>query len=399
MERTLRLGRVLVAVAALAGFGLPAGLHRADAADPLEIHAILAVTGSAAFLGKAETAALRAWEDAINKSGGIKGRLVKIVIEDDQTNPQVAVQLMNGVLAKRPAIVIDGGPATTCRATSALVQSDGPLLYCLTPTIATTPGTFVFSSAYSTEAILGVSLRYLRERGLKKVAILNGTDATGQAADEILLALAKEPDYTRGGMSYVAHEHYNLTDLSVVAQLSRIKAAGAQALIVFTTGTPIATVLHGIQDIGLDIPVFTSPGNMSYTQMESYKGIVPKELLFSGSPLFVPDQVTDPAVKRAVLAFADALKPQGTRPDLLNVVAWDPINLLTGVLQKLGPDATAPAIKNEISRLQNVPGVLGRYDFRATPQRGISANWVIIERWDPDKAAFVAVSKPGGGLP
>lgn len=394
LPRWLRPAPAILLSAAVVLSGAP----RAEAADPVEIHAILALTGSAAFLGSAERASLLAFEDATNKAGGIKGRPLKIVIEDDQTNPQVAVQLMNGILANKPSIVIDGGPATTCRATSALIGADGPLMYCFTPTVATTPGTYVFSSSYSTEAILGVALRYLRERGLKKIAILNGTDATGQIGDEVLLALIKDPANVRAGMTFVAHEHYNLTDVSVAAQLASVRAAGAQALIVFTTGSPIATVLHGIQNLALDIPVVVSPGNMNYAQMQSYKGFVPKELLFSGSPLFVPEQLSDGAVKSQVLAYAEALKPQGLRPDLLNSVAWDPMNLLVAALRKLGPGAPAPALKAEIAGLRNVPGVLGRYDFRATPQRGISADWVIVERWDPDKGAFVAVSKPGGTL-
>lgn len=392
-----RLGAALGAFA-LTALALAPGGRAASAADPYEIHAILPVTGGAAFLGKAEAASLQAFEDAFNKAGGIKGRPIKIVVDDDQTNPQVAVQLMNQALAKHPAVVFDGGPAVTCRATAALAATDGPLLYCLTPVVPTTPGGYVFSALYSTDAILSVSLRYLRERGFRKIGVLNGTDATGQAADEILQNLIKLPDYTRAGVSFVAYEHFNLTDLTVSAQLSRIKAAGAQVMIAFTTGTAIATVLHGVQDLGLDIPVLTSPGNMSYGQMESYKGFVPKELLFAGSPLFVPDQVSDAGVKRAVLAFGDALKPSGLRPDLLNVVAWDPINLLAAALQKLGPDASANDLRRELAGIRNVPGVLGRYDFAATPQRGISSNWVIVERWDPDKDAFIAVSKPGGGV-
>lgn len=389
--------RRLLAALALGSLAVALAPRGAVAADPVEIHAILPVTGGAAFLGKAEAASLGAFEEAFNRAGGFKGRPIKIVVDDDQTNPQIAVQLMNQALTKHPALVFDGGPAVTCRATAALV-GDGPLLYCLTPVIATTPGGYVFSALYSTDSILAVSLRYLRERGFKKIAVLNGTDATGQAADEILQNLIKAPEYTRAGVSYVAYEHFNLTDLTVSAQLSRVKAAGAQALIAFTTGTAIATVLHGVQDLGLDIPVLTSPGNMSYGQMESYKAFVPKELLFAGSPLFVPDQVADAGVKRAVLAFGEALKPSGLRPDLLNVVAWDPINLLAAALQKLGPDATAAQLRREIASIRSVPGVLGRYDFAATPQRGIASNWVIVERWDPDKDAFIAVSKPGGGL-
>ena len=372
-------------------------IQPATAADPIEIHAILPVTGGAAFLGKAEGASLGAFEDAINKKGGIRGRPLKIVIDDDQTNPQVAVQLMNQALAKHPSIVFDGGPGVTCRATSALVVADGPVLYCLTPVVQTTPGGYVFSALYSTESILGVSLRYLRERGLKRVAVLNGTDATGQAADDILAAAIKLPENARAGMSFVAYEHFNLTDLTVAAQLARIKAAAPQALIAFTTGTAIATVLHGVADGGIDVPIVTSPGNMSYGQLETYKAFLPKELLFAGSPLFVPDSLADAGVRREVLAFGDALKPAGLRPDLLNAVAWDPINLVAAALQKLGPDAPASALRRELAGVRGAPGVLGRYDFSATPQRGIASNWVIVERWDADKDAFVAVSKPGGG--
>ena len=63
-----------------------------------------------AFLGKQEAEALRVFQDEINRAGGINGRQLRIVISDDQTNPQLAVQLMTGVLENHPAIVLDGGP-------------------------------------------------------------------------------------------------------------------------------------------------------------------------------------------------------------------------------------------------------------------------------------------------
>jgi len=139
---------------------------------------------------------------------------------------------------------------------------------------------------------------------------------------------------------------------------------------------------------------------MSYPQLESYKSFLPKELLFAGSPLFVPDQLTDQGVKKAVVTLAAALKAGGqtTRPDLLNAVAWDPMMLVAGVLNRLGPDVTPDQLRTELANTRNAPGVLGRYDYRATPQRGLSVDWIIMERWDGDKDAFVAVSKPGGTL-
>ncbi len=289
MRAPARLGAAIVAVLLLAA----AAPHASTAADPYEIDAVLPVTGGAAFLGNQEVSAIKLFEDTVNKAGGIRGRTIHVTIADDQTNPQVAVQLMTQALDRHPAIVLDGGPATTCRATAALI-ANGPLQYCFTPSIHPAPGSYQFSAMYSSDDILGVSMRYLRERGLKRIAVLNGTDASGQDADQILQALIKTPEYQNAGVTFVAYEHYNLNDLSVVAQLTRIKAAGAQAFIAFTTGTAIATVLHGMQDLGLDIPCVTSPGNMSYAQMESYKAFMPKELLFAGPPALVPEQLTDP---------------------------------------------------------------------------------------------------------
>lgn len=371
----------------------------AGAADPIEFPAVLSLTGGAAFLGRAEQNALNAAAATVNKAGGIHGRQVVISVYDDQTNPQVAVQLMTAALQKKPLIVFDGGPAATCRATAALVPS-GPVLYCFTPAIEPTPGGFVFSSDSSSNAALAASVRYLRERGFKRIAILNGTDASGQEGDRILADVIKDPDNVKAGVTYVDIEHYGLTDLSVIAQLTNIRASGAQAVINFTTGTAIATVLHGMQDLGLDIPLVTSPGNMSYPQLESYKSFLPKELLFAGSPLFVPDQLTDQGVKKAVVTLGDALKAAGqtTRPDLLNAVAWDPMMLVAGVLNRLGPDVTPDQLRTALANTRDAPGVLGRYDYRATPQRGLSLDWIIMERWDGDKDAFVAVSKPGGTL-
>jgi branched-chain amino acid transport system substrate-binding protein len=305
---------------------------------------------------------------------------------------------MTQALERHPAIVFDGGPATTCRATAALI-ANGPLQYCFTPSIHPAPGSFQFSALYSSDDQLGVTLRYFKARGFKKIAVLNGTDASGQDADTILQAFMKTPEFGGAGMSFVAYEHYNLTDLSVTAQLSRIKAAGAQAFIAFTTGTAIATVLHGMQDLGLDIPLMTSAGNMAYAQMESYKAFMPKELLFAGPPALVPDQLTDRGVRKAVADYTAAFKAAGgQRPDLLAAVGWDPMLLLTGILKKRGLDATSEQLRAEVASTRDFAGTLGRYNFVAVPQRGISQNWVIMERWDPDKDAWIAVSKPGGSI-
>jgi branched-chain amino acid transport system substrate-binding protein len=83
---------------------------------------------------------------------------------------------------------------------------------------------------------------------------------------------------------------------------------------------------------------------------------------------------------------------------LLAAVAWDPMGLITGILERRGLDATPAQVRADLASTRDWPGVLGRYDFVAVPQRGVSQSWVIMERWDPGRDAWVAISKPGGFL-
>ncbi len=88
---------------------------------PYEINTILALTGPAAFIGTSEQKALGIFEALTNKAGGIKGRPIKFVILDDQSNPAVSVQLVNGLIAKKVPLIL--GPTFT-----ATCQADGPLV-------------------------------------------------------------------------------------------------------------------------------------------------------------------------------------------------------------------------------------------------------------------------------
>jgi branched-chain amino acid transport system substrate-binding protein len=365
----------------------------ASAAETLEIPTILPITGPAAFLGKEYSDTLKLLEDRLNRTGGISGRHIHFAIQDDQTNPQVDVQLTTAALGKKPPLIIDGAPLALCRATAPLMQS-GPVLWCLSPAFRPDPGGYSLSVMASSHDSIIAGLNYFRGRGLNKIAVLDSTDATGADADALLADAIKLPDYA--GMSFAALEHFNPADLSVAAQMSRIKSSGAKALIAFTTGTPVATVLRGMADAGLDIPVFTSQGNMSIAQLDSYKAFVPKELLFPGYPALAPDQVADRGVREKVEAFKADMKTANMSPDLLHATPWDPVFLIAEGFRRAGPDASAQQLRAALAGIRNWPGVFGRYDFVATPNRGLGVNWIIVSKWDPARSTWVAASRGGG---
>lgn len=382
--------RVFTAVAATCLLLTP---FVAVAADPVEINAIVPMTGGAAFIGKGYSAAFTALETYVNKHGGIGGRPLKFIVQDDQSNPQVSVQLFSALIDKNVPVVLGAALVAECNAMKAMLK-DGPLLYCLTPAVHPDAGSYVFSADPSTNDQLAASIHYFRARGLNRIAIITSTDASGQDADTTIAGAMHAP--MNRGVSEVAHEHFNVTDLSVQAQIERIKSANPQVLIAWTTGTPFATILRAVNDAGLQIPVYTNAGNLTYGQMAQYHDFLPKELYFPAVACVVPDGITDAATKAATNVYFQALRDTGVKPEYIESVAYDPALLVVTALRALGPNASGEKIRDYLNGITNFAGASGRYNFKTRPQRGLDISQVFVARWDGPQNNWVAVSKPGG---
>lgn len=381
-----------LAIAAVAVLFATIPLAGRSAAEPIVLNVIVPLTGGESFLGKEEANALTVMEQMVNKQGGIKGTPIHFAIADDQSSPAVAVQLANGDIAKKAQVIFGSSSVAVCNALAPLMAKDGPVEYCFSPGIHPAAGTYVFSSGLSTGDLLLASMRYLKGRGWTKLAAITSTDATGQDADRVIAAAIKSV----GGVTIVDQEHFNPTDVSVSAQMAHVKASGAQALIAWSTGSPFGTLLRGALEAGLDLPILTSSGNLTYPQMKAYAQFMPKDLYFPASPGFAPNQLPNGDLKKEVQAYQAAFKAAGINPDEGYALAWDPALMVVDALKKYGPSASAAQIKDYIDGLTNWTGIWGTHNFKTVPQRGVDVNSVILVRWDATKNTWVGASKPGG---
>ena len=80
----------------------------APTGDPIVFGAVLSATGPGSPLGEPERATLGMMETQINDAGGVLGRPIKIVIEDDQTNPKEAVTAVNKLLQQDKVVAVLG---------------------------------------------------------------------------------------------------------------------------------------------------------------------------------------------------------------------------------------------------------------------------------------------------
>jgi branched-chain amino acid transport system substrate-binding protein len=373
-----------------------ASVVRSAPPEPYEINAIIPLTGGGAFLGKSYLETFRAIEQLVNASGGIQGHPIRFVTADTQTNGQVDVQLVNSLIAKGVPVFIDGAPSTVCLPSIPLVVNNGPVDYCLSPVVHPPAGSYVFSTNASTFDLASVAVRYLRERGWKRIAMMTSTDSTGQEYDRQVATVLSLPE--NRDMQLVMHEHFNPTDISVNAQLTRLKSANPEAILAYTTGTPLGTVLRGLSDAGFTQPVITLNSNMSYAQMSAYASFLPKQLYFTTLRSGTPEGTLRGPLRDAEIAYLKAYRAINVRPDVGDVLAYDPTMIIVDALRHLGTRATAQQIRDYILHLHGWIGANGVYDFSSGDQRGIGQNSIVVARWAPEKNTWIQVSRPRGVL-
>ncbi|HEX3973233.1 MAG TPA: ABC transporter substrate-binding protein [Stellaceae bacterium] len=374
---------------------LISGVGSTRAAEPYDIHVILPLTGNGAFLGQGHRDSLDTLAEIVNQSNGIDGRPLHFVYHDDQSNPQVSVQLATEIIAQKPAVILGSSLVAMCAAIAPLMQN-GPVDYCLSPAYHPPVGGYVFSAGASSTDQSAAILRYFRLKGWTKIATLANTDASGQSNDKSmdeLVARAENKD-----VSLVTRQHFNPTDISVAAQIESIRGAGAQAIIGGVTGTAAATVFKGMIQSGLDIPIVVTSGNESFPQMDAWKDFLPKHLVLS-SALFPEHDgllALDPRIEAAQHAMYAALAAHHLKADNMEATSWDAALIVVAALRKLGPDATAAQIRDFIANLADFPGIDGIYDFKASPERGLGPDSAIAVTYDPATKAWVWLTKPGG---
>ena len=202
----------------------------------------------------------------------------------------------------------------------------------------------------------------------------------------------------KGVMQKVVHDHFNTTDTSVAAQIERIRASGAQALIAWTTGAPAATVFRGMIQGGLDIPVAPTSGNQTFASMTQWEGFLPKQLILA-SALYPPHAgvlTLDPRMEKAQQEMYAILGERKLKPDNMVATSWDAGLIVVEGLRKLGPTASAAQLKDFIAGLTDFAGADGIYDFKKYPERGLGPDASTVTTYDAKTKSWVWLSKPGG---
>ncbi len=348
---------------ALAALLLCAGLNPASGAEPIKIGSFLAVTGPASFLGDPELKTLQMYVEDLNAKGGVKGRKLELIHYDTGGNAKDAVSFVKRLIKNDNVDLIIGG--TTTGDTLAVipdVEKEGIPFISLAGAVDIIEPVkkWVFKTPHTDRMAVAKIYEDLRKRGLTKVAIITGDGGFDKSGREQLLKLA--PQY---GITIVADESYGNKDTDMTAQLTKIRATDAQAIINFGLGQAPAIVTKNIKQLGITLPLYQSHGVASKTFID-LAGDAAEGARLPAAALVVAEQLpdTDPQ-KPVLLAYKNKYEAKHGPVSTFGGHAYDGLMIAVAAIQQAGGTDKAK-VRDEIEKTQGFIGTAGV--FNTTPQ-------------------------------
>src|SRR5574340_165574 len=262
---SMKYARFAVALATAAALVVAAGCAASDksedvaAKEPYRIGAVLSLTGTYAGLGAPEKNTLEMEVERINADGGVNGHPIEIVYEDDSTDAAKAQAATVRLIEQEGVVAIIGATGTgqSMAMRADIVRAQVPQVSIAGGTVI--PGNFsewVFQTPWSNSLVVPFTMDYLKSKGIAKIALT--TDTGGFGADGLAVLQAQAP---KAGLTVVASETFNPGDTDMTAQLTKIKASDAQAVVLWNAGKEAAIVAKNMQQLNMQVPLYGGHGN------------------------------------------------------------------------------------------------------------------------------------------
>jgi branched-chain amino acid transport system substrate-binding protein len=233
-------------------FGL-ASTPAAAAEPPIKIGIVMPITGPGGFMGTPMKEAAVAIFEGINAKGGINGRKVEYIIEDDQSNPTKAVVAATKLIRdEKVCVIIAASLADSDAAMIPTVEQEQVPMLVSGPLVAPYKK-WVFHLGPGDERGAAHIMDFVvNQMGAKKIGLMRDTAVYGSEGSKFYNIYAKKYP----GVSIVIDEKMEMTDTNVIPQLTKIKAAKPDVMIIHSLiSGPIA---KNYKQLGMTTPVFGS---------------------------------------------------------------------------------------------------------------------------------------------
>jgi branched-chain amino acid transport system substrate-binding protein len=345
--------------------------------DPVVIGAIVSATGANSALGAQERNVLEMMEGYINGAGGVLGRPLEIVIEDDKTDSAAAVTAANLLIDQKKAVALIAatGSASTLAVKDITAAKGLPQMAMAAANDITdkAPMDWIWRTPEKDAIAVARALTYVSETlGVKKIAVLHDENAFGSSGAAAIEATAA--DY---GLEIVAKESYKTDDTDLTAQLTSIKGENPEALIVWGTNPGPALAAKNMKQLGMSIPYIGSHG-IANAKFIELAGDAAEGVVFPAGRLLVPSSITDAKQKEVTDLFVERYTyAWGEAPNTFAGYAFEAVSILVDAIERAGSTEPA-AIQAALNATQGWVGPDGVYNYSETNHDGLTAEDMIM---------------------
>ncbi len=366
-----RLGKI--AVVAFIAVAMVCGLTGCSksSSETIKIGGIFPLSGSVAVYGVECRNGIELAIEEINAAGGINGKQIQLISEDDEGNPEKSVNAYKKLTTKDGCKLIIGSLTSGCTAAfSTLAQAQKNLMIAPAATMEsiTDAGNYVFRACFIDPFQGTVGGKFAAENlGAKRAAVLydTGSDYSMGLTDNFTAAFEK------AGGKVVAKEAYSTGDKDFNAQLTKIKNANPDVVYLPDYYATVSLIASQLRAQGINTPIVGADGWDGLTDNAG------DEVLNGFYSNHYAADSTDPKVVKFVTSY---VKKYGSTPVSFAALGYDSLYMLKDAIVKAGTtDATAVRDALEKTNGTYVTGDLS-FDARRNPVK--SAVMVEIVRKD-----------------
>src|SRR5437763_447027 len=344
------------------------------------------LTGTEATFGQSTHNGIMMAADEINGAGGINGRKIKIITEDDQSKSEEAVTAVQKLISQNQVVAVLGEVASSSSIAAAPIcqNSKVPMI---TPSSTnpevTRKGDYIFRMCF-TDDYQGHSMAdyVAKQLGVKTAAIL--TDVKSDYSQG--LGHFFEERFTQDGGKVVARASYAKGDSDFRAQLTSVKGANPQILFVPGYYTDIGQIAQQARDLGMTQPLVGGDGWESPKLIEiggkSLEGSYYSNHYFYGDPT--------PLVRDFVQKYKDRY---GATPDALAALGYDDARVLGDALKRSAGKG-GKDLRDAIAATKGFAAVTGTINIG--PERNAIGKKLVIEEIKNGQLTLKATVEPSG---
>jgi len=387
--RALAVGVAAVTVLALAGCAesaSPGGTEGTGSTEgPIKIGVVLDITGAGASLGVPERQTIEMLAKQVNATGGINGRKITLLIEDNQSTEDGAARAASKLLQTEKVSILLGasrtGPSLAMRPIAE--QAKIPMISLAANAKIVNGSTWVFKSAQNDKVVIENIVDDMAAKGFHNIAIARDASGFGEGVPEMFTDIGKAAK-----INVVSVEKFAPDATLFTAQMVNVRKAKPDAVVIW--GIPPAASLAQVayRQLGIEAPVYQSHGIGNQVFLDT-AGASADGLRASLGRLLVADQLpaNDPQYKVVTQFIKDYKAAYGKSPSTFAGHAYDGFTLAINALKAAGTDPAK--LRDALEGVSDWPGVSGVFTMTPQDHSGLSKKALVMVTVDNGKWKLV----------